>query len=146
DERFAARRAAWYRVPEELDGTGATVARLVAELRALIDDAQVPLSERHAAEVAQLEAWEEEYGTRGSGRRALEERHRREVRLLREDELRLGLATLAARYRERLVTAPDPAPYAAACRRITEASEALLRNPNEALLLQALFLDLPPLE
>lgn len=146
DESFAARRSAWHDVPEQLDGTGATVARLVAGLRALIDDAQVPLTDRHAAELAELTEWEEEYGTRGSGRRMLEERQRREIRLLREDELRLGLATLAARYRDRLVDAPDPERLVAACERITAASDALLRNPNEALLLEALFLELPALD
>lgn len=145
DERFAARRQAWHDVPSELDGTGAAVARLVAGLRALIDDAQVPLAARHGAETAELQEREEQFGLRGSGRRALEERHRREVRLLREDELRLGLATLAARYRDRLVDADDPAPYVAALARINAAAEALIRNPNEALLLEALLLELPPL-
>jgi hypothetical protein len=67
------------------------------------------------------------------------------VRLLREDELRLGLATLAARYRDRLVDAADPEPYIAALGRLNAAAEALIRNPNEALLLEALFLELPPL-
>jgi DNA polymerase III subunit delta' len=145
DERFAARRQAWLEVPDELDGTGAAVGRLVAGLRALIDDAQVPLTDRQGIEAAELAAREEEYGTRGSGRKLLEERHRREVRLLREDELRLGLATLAGRYRDRLVDAPDPDPVVAACSRITAAHDALARNPNEALLLEALFLDLPSL-
>jgi DNA polymerase-3 subunit delta' len=145
DERFAARRRAWHDVPDELDGTGATVARQVAGLRALIDDASVPLDKRQSLELEELAAFEEEYGTRGSGRRHIEERHRREARLLREDELRLGLATLAGRYRDRLLDTHDPAPVVAACARITAASEALIRNPNEALLLEALFLDLPPI-
>lgn len=145
DESFAARRQAWFDVPDELDGTGAAVGRLVAGLRALIDDAQVPLTERQAAEIAEIAAYEDEYGTRGSGRRGIEERHRREIRLLREDELRLGFATIAARYRDRIVDATDPEPYVAATARITAAAEALLRNPNEALLLEALFLDLPSL-
>jgi DNA polymerase-3 subunit delta' len=145
DERFAARRGAWHDVPDQLDGTGATVVRLVEGLRALIDDAQVPLTARHNAEAEELATWEEEYGTRGSGRRLLEERQRREVRLLREDELRLGLATLANRYRDRLVDTPDPAPIVAAVARITAAAASLIRNPNEALLLEALFLDLPSL-
>jgi DNA polymerase-3 subunit delta' len=145
DERFAARRQAWHDVPDQLDGTGSMVARQVEGLRALIDDALVPLTNRQSAELAEIAAWEDEYGTRGSGRRGIEERHRREVRLLREDELRLGLATLAARYRDRLVDAAEPAPLVAACRRITTASESLIRNPNEALLLEALFLDLPAL-
>jgi DNA polymerase-3 subunit delta' len=145
DESFAARRRAWLDVPDQLDGTGAMVARQVAGLRALIDDALVPLDRRQADEVAALAAFEEEYGTRGSGRKTIEERHKREVRLLREDELRLGLATLAGRYRDELVTTAEPAPIVAACERITAAAEALIRNPNEALLLESLFLDLPSL-
>jgi DNA polymerase-3 subunit delta' len=145
DERFAARRQAWHAVPDELDGTGSMVARQVAGLRALIDDALVPLTKRQTEELAELAAWEDEYGTRGSGRRNIEERHKREARLLREDELHLGLATLAGRYRDRLLDTNDPAPVVAACARITAASEALIRNPNEALLLEALFLELPSL-
>jgi DNA polymerase-3 subunit delta' len=145
DERFVARRDAWRDVPTRLDGTGATVAELVANLRALIDDAQLPLDERQARERADVDAWEEQFGARGSRRRQLDERHRREARLLREDELRLGLATLAGVYRDHLLTARDPAPIAGAIGRITEGAEALIRNPNEALFLEALFLRLPPL-
>jgi DNA polymerase-3 subunit delta' len=145
DERFVARRDAWREVPRRLDGTGATVAELVANLRALIDDAQVPLDDRQARERDDIDAWEEQFGARGSRRRQLDERHRRETRLLREDELRLGLATLAAVYRDHLLTTRDPAPVAEAISRITAGAEALIRNPNEALFLEALFLRLPQL-
>jgi DNA polymerase-3 subunit delta' len=144
DERFAARRDAWRDAPAHLDGTGAAVSELVAGLRALIDDAEVPLAERHAKERAELDAWEEQFGTRGSRRKLVEERQRRETRLLREDELRLGLATLAAVYRDRLLDSHDPAHLAAAIARITATTEALVRNPNEQLLLEALLLALPP--
>jgi DNA polymerase III subunit delta' len=95
--------------------------------------------------VSEIDAWEKQFGARGSGRRGLEERHRREARLLREDELRLGLTTLASRYRDRVVESADTALLVAALGRITAASEALVRNPNEALLLEALLLELPPL-
>lgn len=145
DERFVARRDAWHDVPSRLDGTGSTVADLVANLRALIDDAQVPLDERQGRERDDIDAWEEQFGARGSRRRQLDERHRREARLLREDELRLGLATLAGVYRDHLLTARDPAPVADAIGRITTAAEALIRNPNEALFLEALLLRLPQL-
>ena len=145
DESFAARHRAWHDVPDQLDGSGAAVARLVTGLRAMIDDALAPLTARHAAEIARLDAWEEQFGARGSGRRGLDERQRREVRLLREDELRFGLSTLAGRYRDRLVEASDIEPLVAALARITDAAEALIRNPNEALLLEALLLELPSL-
>ena len=36
------------------------------------------------------------------GRKAIEDRHRREQRQVRTDELRAGLATLASAYRSRL--------------------------------------------
>ena len=145
DERFVARRDAWRDVPSRLDGTGSTVADLVANLRALIDDAQVPLDDRQSRERDDIDAWEEQFGARGSRRRQLDERHRREARLLREDELRLGLATLAGVYRDQLLTTRDPAPVAEAIGRITAGAEALIRNPNEALFLEALLLRLPPI-
>jgi DNA polymerase-3 subunit delta' len=145
DERFAARRRAWQEVPDELDGTGAAVGRLVDGLRALIDDAQVPLLERHTRESAELATWEEQFGTRGSGRKQLDEKHKREVRLLREDEIRMGFATLAARYRDALLDDRHAAAAIAALDRLTTATEALQRNPNEALQLEALFVDLPSL-
>ena len=60
------------------------------------------------------------------------------------DEMRFGLATLASVYRDRLVDSPTPASVSAVDA-IREANQALARNPNEALLLQALFLRLSPL-
>ena len=49
DPDFEARRRLWRALPGELDGTGATVARLVDELGAVLDSAAVaPLEARHA--------------------------------------------------------------------------------------------------
>lgn len=145
DLRFSLRRQAWYSVPERVDGTGAMVARIVAELRGMIDDAQAPLDARHAEELAELEARVEQYGERGSGRAGLVERQKREVRRHRVDELRFGLATLASRYRDDMARSSSRSlrPAVAAIARIEAANEALIRSPNEALLLQALLLDLP---
>ncbi len=142
DPRFLARRDAWRSVPDRLDGTGAAVAVAVDELRALIDEAQEPLVARHADETAELDRVEAERGTRGSGRKTLEQRQRRELRLLRDDELRFGLATLAAAYRDQLVAGADPDAMASRMARISAAGPALIRNPNEALLLHALLVDL----
>ena len=60
-------------------------------------------------------------------------------------ELRFGLAMMAATYRDRLATAPDAAPLLDAIDRLGAAAEAIDRNPNELLLLQALVAGLPPL-
>ncbi len=146
DERVAARREAWWTVPDRLDGTGAAVAVAVAELRALIDDAAVALTERHRAEIVALEQREKQFGVRGSGRAAIEAQHKREHRQFRTDEIRFGLATIGARYREQIVASPDDSPAAAmgALDRLRATADSLIRSPNEALALHALLLDLPP--
>jgi hypothetical protein len=59
--------------------------------------------------------------------------------------LRAGLATLAAHYRDRLasgVTGAEAARCVNAVAAIDTANEALIRNPNEVLWLQALLLRL----
>lgn len=142
DERLALRRQAWHDLPDRLDGSGATATRLVDELLAMIDDSLEPLRARHVAELEALEEQAARSGERGSGRRALTERHRREERRHRMDELRFGLLTLARRYRDQLPTAPRPEPVIAALDAVQQAAEALVRNPNERLQLQALFLKL----
>ncbi|HYI62588.1 MAG TPA: hypothetical protein VEW93_12375 [Acidimicrobiales bacterium] len=157
DERFALRMEQWRAVPSRIDGTGATVAAVVDELRAALDDAARPLEARQVVEVADLTARIERYGQRGSGARELEARHKRQLRRLRADELRMGLAELAHHYRDRLVGAAlaDGHEHPGAERvhveeaggalaALRDAGEALLRNPNEELLLQALLLRLPP--
>jgi DNA polymerase-3 subunit delta' len=145
DPGLAARREAWHRLPERLDGTGAAVSVAVASLSELLDAAAAPLTARQAAEASELQERIERSGERGSGRKELEERHRREQRRLRADELRFGLATLARRYRDAVAGHPRPAEVLDGLRAIQAAAEALVRNPNEGLLLTALFLELPPL-
>jgi DNA polymerase-3 subunit delta' len=147
DPGLMARRDAFATVASRLDGTGGTVVRLVNELIGLIDDAASPLAARQAEEVAALESRVAAVGERGSGRKQLEEQHKRELRRHRVDELRSGLAVLAGSYRNALVEGRLPRPDAAvtAVTRIHQAFEAMERNPSETLLLQALLLDLPSL-
>ena len=82
------------------------------------------------------------------GRKDIEERHHREERRWRTDELRSGLAVLAVEYRDRLVDATaaganrDASRAAAAVAAIEEAAAALARNPNESLLFESLFVTL----
>lgn len=140
DDAFVARQTAWASIPDQLDGTGATIARVVDELLAAADSVLEPLSARQADELAALQERIERYGERGSGRKELEDRHRREQRRVRTDEVRFGLAALAGAYRDRLVQgSADPRSAAAAVDAIQRAGESLVRNPNEALLLQGLL-------
>ena len=147
DPALHGRRNAWHSVPSRLDGSGAAVAVIVEELRAMIDGAQAPLVARHADEIAVVAEREEAFGSRGSGRSELVGRQKREMRRLRDDELRFGLATLSRVYRDSALAASEadlPVESAVdATARITSATGDLVRNPNETLLLQALFLDLP---
>jgi DNA polymerase-3 subunit delta' len=144
DPGFAARRRLWRSVPSRLDGTGAAIATLADELLASLDSVLEPLQVRHAAEAAELADRIERYGERGSGRRELEDRHKREIRRVRADELRFGMASLGAVYRDALL-GTEGAPVvgrsgaARAIRALDSAAEALVRNPNETLLLQGLL-------
>jgi len=145
DDALAARLEAWRTVPERLDGTGAAVATVVAELREHIDRAQEPLVLAQQREVEELAEEAERYGVKLVGRKDLETRQRREIRRLRTEEVRAGLATLGRRYRDELATAHDPGPILAALDAMQRSAEELIRNPNEALFLQGLFVKLPPL-
>lgn len=147
DPELAARRRAFADVPHRLDGNGATVMRIVDELTAMIESAAEPLAERHAVEVAELEERIARYGERGSGKKAFEDRHKRELRRHRTDEWLAGLTVMAGTYRDALVAGNvgRPDAVADAVARIHRAMEAFERNPNEALLLQALLWSLPVL-
>jgi DNA polymerase III subunit delta' len=146
DPDLAARREAFARAPHELDGTGAVAMRTAAALLEMIDAAAAPLVERHDTEIAALDAQIAAFGERGSGRKQLEERHKRELRRHRTDELRAGLATLAGTYRDSLTSSlagVDVAECAHAVRRIHDTLESLERNPNERLLVESLLWSLP---
>jgi DNA polymerase-3 subunit delta' len=147
DSGTAARRGAFHGLPRRLDGTGAVVATVVDELLALIDAAALPLRERQASELAAFDAQAAQTGERRADRRVVEERHKRELRRQRTDELRFGLAAVASAYRDRLVegTAPDTQAAISAVHAVHESLEALERNPNERLLLEWLLVRLPAL-
>lgn len=147
DPTLMERRSAFAAVPTRLDGTGATVVATCQQLNALIEAAAAPLEARHAQEAAELDARSAAVGERGGGRKQLEERHKRELRRHRTDELRSGLAVIAGSYRDALIgqQVARPEAIAQAVQRIHATLEAMERNPNELLLLQALLLDLPSL-
>jgi DNA polymerase-3 subunit delta' len=142
DDRLALRRQAWHDVPDRLDGTGATAVEVADELLAMISDAMAPLAEAQSAEAAELEERVKARGERGSGRKQLEERHKREARRYRSDEVRAGLTELSRRYRDELATSARPAPVIEAIEAIAELAREMVRNPNERLQLVALFLTL----
>jgi DNA polymerase-3 subunit delta' len=150
DPALAERRKAFADAPHRLNGTGSVAMQTAAELLELIDAAAEPLIIRHQAEIDELDARIKEHGERGSGKKQLEDRHKRELRRHRTDELRSGLATLAATYRDRATAAAtgtggivNVEGCAQAVMRVHETLEAFERNPNERLLLEALLWSLP---
>ena len=148
DKNVEKRRSAWWSVPDRLDGTGASVAVLVDELCGMIADATSALDAAHKKELASLAEHAKKFSTNTGTKRGVEERHRREHRQQRTDELRLGLLTLTGRYRSELAAASNVITAAdgiAAIDRIRLTSEELIRNPNESLALHALFLSLSSL-
>lgn len=147
DERLALRIEAWRAVPSELDGSGATATRLVANLRAMLDDALAPVTARHEADLAAFDEEAEAYGmTAATGRRrALVARHKRIERQSRLSEFRLGCTVLSRAYLEGSVGADEPGPMLDAVDRIAECSNVLALNPNEELALVSLFWALPRL-
>ncbi len=141
DEAFVSRRNLWFDIPSRLDGTGAVVGALVSEILAAVENAQNALNEKHAKESAKMDETEELTGPRGSGRSTMQAQHKREVRLHRTDEMKMGLATLASRYREGL---PDGNMDLAVFEVLTNASAGLSRNPSEELWLTNTLLQLSP--
>jgi DNA polymerase-3 subunit delta' len=146
DERVGLRRQLWQAIPDRLDGTGSSAAVAADEVLAVIDDALVALRAGHEVELAELEERVAQTGERGAGRRELTERHKREERRHRTDELRFGLLTLAQHYRAALATGARADHVVGALEAVQATAEGLARNPNERLQLQALFLRLgrPP--
>jgi DNA polymerase-3 subunit delta' len=148
DPQFAHRQAAFANIPHKLDGSGATVALIVDEIFELIEQATAPLIAEQKKELEDLEARVSLTGERGSGRKALQDRHKRQLRKFNTDELRSGLSTIAGTYHSHIVSEtqfPDESKYHDVIHRIHKAMGSLGLNVNEELLLHSLFLHCPSL-
>lgn len=145
DPEAAARRDAWYAAPERLGGTGAAAAAVADELHAAIDGVLAPLLELQAEESAQLVArYQAVEATPPKGEmKDLEDRHKREQRRVRTDELRAGLAVLTARYRDELARGGSAEDFLVAADAVQELCDGLRFNPNLALQVRALMVRLP---
>ena len=145
DPMVAARRDAWAAVPYRIDGSGSAASVAVRELLDLIDKALEPLEQTHASERASLEERVGLTGERGAGRKDLTERHKREVRRYRTDEVRSGLGVLLREYRSVVELVGHPGEVLDGIDEIAALARQLVRNPTIDLQLLALFLRLPPL-
>jgi DNA polymerase III subunit delta' len=149
DPALQGRMDLFTRIPTRLDGTASRVLDLVTEIIEAVEGAMAPLLERHDREMKALVEREREFGERGSGRKKLEDRHKRELRRYKTDEFRSGLRLLTLAYGSALQHVTEATAhhqtdaYVRAVKRIRDASVALGRNVNEKLLLENLLLSLP---
>jgi len=140
------RTEAFASVPGRLDGTGATVMAIVDELFEHVEKATEALAAQQARDLAALEERVALTGERGSGRKALQDQHKRQTRKFRTDELRSGLAAMASTYHRLLLDDPagrNAKHYSTALSKITKTISSLSLNANEELAVQALFLQCP---
>jgi DNA polymerase III subunit delta' len=145
DPGFGEREARWRSVPDRLDGTGAAVSILVDELLRAGESLVEVLRAQQEAELESADQRARDLGLRRTpNRKQIEDRHRRELRRVRTDELRAGLALLDATFRARLGSERAAPSRLIELTEIHEqieiASGRLKRNVNERLLLEALFL------
>ncbi|MFZ4432772.1 MAG: hypothetical protein ACOYOQ_06190 [Microthrixaceae bacterium] len=146
DPRSVARRDAWYSAPDRLDGTGHTAMVVADELVETLDEVASPLHERHAAELTELDEAEQALGERRPGeRKRMQERHQREERRVRADELRAGLVAITDRYRVAVGADGSVDDFVRAAALVQELCDALVFNPRERLQIESLLVHLPPL-
>jgi DNA polymerase-3 subunit delta' len=154
DPQFELRRRTWGAIPDDLDGTNARAAAVAERLIGLMDESVAPLRAGQGAELQDLSERNRrnaEITGPKKGRTAkaalnagvseLEDRHGREQRRQRTDELRSGLAALSAAYRGKLASG-DPRHQKVAIdavRVIDAAVQSLQFNPSETIALQALL-------
>jgi DNA polymerase III subunit delta' len=151
DPEVAERAALWSSVPDHLTGSGEVAAQLARQLLNSADRAVAALRSEHARQIETLTEEAKEMGERGlPGRKEILDHQQREERRWRTDAIRAGLGAMARVYRDRAATATGHGSTDVRQTRgatdavalITGTTQALSRNPNESLLLQALLLKL----
>ncbi|WP_419911386.1 hypothetical protein [Candidatus Poriferisodalis sp.] len=142
DDAAATRIETWRGLRRSLNGTASSAMAATDAALAAAEDAAAPLEARHDAERAEADERAELYGT-NTGRSSLDERHRRELRRVRTDELAMGFAVMSAQVRDEARTGALPAGAAAnELGAIADAAEALRFNANQRLALSGLFIGL----
>ncbi|MFZ4516309.1 MAG: ATP-binding protein [Acidimicrobiia bacterium] len=157
--RNAPLRAAFVTATARLDGSAAAAVRAAQDVQEVLRDATGALEAEHEQVVAEFEAQLAAAGypdrTVSGMRTRLKKRHEREARRARLDALVEGITALETVYRDALAPQSvlrntdrtplqvDPRGAASGLRSCTAARRVAGRSPNEALLLERLFLHLP---
>lgn len=142
DDDAAVRIETWRGLRDTLNGTASAAMAAVDTALEAAEQAAAPLEARHEAERAAADEQAELYGT-SVGRSSLDERHRRELRRVRTDEITMGFSVLASQIRDESGNGSLRAESAAGqLDAIGNAAEALRFNANQRLALSCLFIRL----
>lgn len=142
DNDAAVRIETWRGLRGTLNGTASAAMAAVDTALEAAEQAAAPLEARHEAERAAADEQAELYGT-NVGRSSLDERHRRELRRVRTDEITMGFSVLASQIRDESGNGSLRAESAAGqLDAIGNAAEALRFNANQRLALSCLFIRL----
>ena len=149
DPSLASRTELFANVPSRLNGTTSRAIEIAAELLSAVESSLASYESKQEAELAELEERVKFLGERGSGRKILTDKHKRELRRYKTDELRSGLRMLTLVYSEALKKTTEETAhhqtdsFVRAVKKIRDASVALSRNVNEKLLFENLLMSLP---
>lgn len=149
DSSLAERTRLFAQVPHELDGTASRALHISENLLIAIEESLTVYKDKQAAESADLEERARFLGERGLGRKKMEDRHKRELRRHRTDEIRSGLRIMTLVYADALKESTRATAhhltdsYMRAVKTLRDASTALSLNVNERLLLENLLMGLP---
>lgn len=156
---WAPLRDAFVTAVARLDGSTAAAVRAVGDVQEALKQATEALETEHEHGAADLEVELERSGypdrTAAGMRTRLKKRNERELRRAKTDALLEGVTAIETMYRDTLVgdgprrnldrsaLSIDARSAAAALQACSAARHAVKRNPNEALLLERLFVHLP---
>jgi DNA polymerase-3 subunit delta' len=144
DPQALSRLRFWQSVPQQFDGTGAKLVDLTNQALATLDQAAAAIEATQEEERQEFAERMKQQGGSAGERKEFEARQKRELRRQKTDELRNGLLTIGYAYRNIAVETGNANALSAA-EAVVSAEKRLLRNPNESLLLDALFAQLDTL-
>ncbi len=149
----------WKSIPSRLDNTGASIAILVDELMASVEQKLSEIKKAQAEELKVIDSSPGDKRSISAMKKQVEERQRRELRRMRNEEFRDRLSDLAQFYLDRIKEVSVSAQSSnrhyrtaeashdlIAYDSILEAQERLRRNVNEPLLLRWLLFRLSGIE
>ncbi len=150
DDNFVQRMKMWADIPNRLEMMGAHLAKILDEILGTLSALSEKVTDDYAAELALLEATAKASGDKTAfNRQKIEERHKRQLRRIRTDEIRAGLAEMIRSYYGKLNPNFDPeliSKVSGCIGKIEDTSVALNRNPNEEILLTSLLFELAAVE